>query len=220
MGAFVIDQIACFRCGLCKEACAFDAVTETRNRYIIDRSACTQCKACYTACPIDAVLIKKPRHVTIEEELKIPVDKIEIIDRRAKMILRDLLKNKPKDLFTINQDDPAIDAVKLMAEKGISDVLVVDDNGKLVGIFTERDVVKCANKNQPLDKAPLKNLMTTNITTFEPTAEISSVIQVVNKEKIRHMPVVENGKIIGIVTYRDLVSHVLPEVIYMAEAIY
>jgi CBS domain-containing protein len=96
----------------------------------------------------------------------------------------------------------------------------VDDNDKLVGIFTERDVVKCANKNVPLDKAPLKNLMSTNITTFEPTAEISSVIQVVAKEKIRHMPVVENDKIIGIITYRDLVSHVLPEVIYMAESIY
>lgn len=220
MGAFVIDQNACIRCGLCKEACAFDAVTETRNRYVIDRSACTQCKACYTACPIDAVEIKKPRHVTLEEEFKVPVEKIEIIDRRAKMIIRDLLKQKSVDIYTVSQNQPAIDAVNLMAEKSISDVLIVDEKGKLAGIFTERDVVKCANKNVPLDKAQLQNLMSTNITTFKPTDEISSVIQVVGKENIRHMPVVENDKIVGIITYRDLVAHVLPEVIYMAESIY
>jgi NADH-quinone oxidoreductase subunit F/NADP-reducing hydrogenase subunit HndC len=220
MGAFVIDQNACIRCGLCKEACAFDAVTETRNRYMIERSACTQCKACYTACPIDAVLIKKPRHVTLEEALKIPTENIEIFDRRAKMVLRDIIKKKSTEIITLTEDDFAIEAIKTMVGRKISNVLVVDENGKLKGIFTERDVVRCTGKNIPLDKVPLKNIMTKNIIAFDPSVEISAAIQVVSREKIRHLPVVENDKIIGIVTYRDLVSHVLPEVIYMAEAIY
>jgi NADH-quinone oxidoreductase subunit F/NADP-reducing hydrogenase subunit HndC len=220
MGAFVIDQNACIRCGLCKEACAFDAVNETRNKYMIDRPSCTQCKACYEACPIDAVLIKKPRHVTLEEELHVPTENIELFDRRAKMVLRDILNKKSSEIITANQEQPAIDAVKLMAEKNISDVLIVDDEGKLAGIFTERDVVTCADKNIPLDKAQLKNLMTKNIVVFDPSIEISSAIQVVARAKVRHMPVVEQGKLVGVITYRDLVSHVLPEVIYMAEAIY
>lgn len=220
MGAFVIDQNECIRCGLCKEACAFDAVTETRSRYLIDRTACTQCKACYTACPVDAVLIRKPRHVTLEEELKIPIENIEILDRRAKMILKDILNKKPPETYTATEDQPAIDAVKLMAEKNISDVVIVDEDGKVTGIFTEKDVVTCANKNIPLDKAPLKNLMTRNVIVFDSSVEISTAIQVVIREKIRHLPVVENNRIVGMITFRDLVSHVLPEVIYMAEAIY
>lgn len=220
MGAFVINQDICFRCGLCKQACAFNAVIETRNRYLIDRSACTQCKACYHACPINAVMIKKQRHVTLEEVFKVPTEQIEIIDRRAKMILRDILKKKPSEVFTINQEENADAAVKLMAEKNISDVIVVDDQGKLAGIFTERDVVRYIHNNVCLDTIPIKNLMTKKVITFDPSIEISTAMQIVAKEKIRHLPVVDKDTILGIITYRDLVSYVLPEVIYMAEAIY
>ncbi len=219
-GAFVIDQTNCFRCGLCKEACAFDAVIETRNRYLIDRSACTQCKACYAACPINAVMIRKPRHVTLEEVFKVPTENIEIIDRRAKMILRDILEKKSSEIFTISDDENADAALKLMAEKNISDVIVVDENGKLAGIFTERDVVRYIHSNVCLDTVPIKTLMTKKVITFDPSTEISAAIQLVAKENIRHLPVVEGDKLLGIITYRDLVAHVLPEVIYMAEAIY
>jgi len=219
-GAFVIDQTNCFRCGLCKEACAFDAVIETRNRYLIDRSACTQCKACYAACPINAVMIRKPRHVTLEEVFKVPTENIEIIDRRAKMILRDILEKKSSEIFTISDDENADAALKLMAEKNISDVIVVDENGKLAGIFTERDVVRYIHSNVCLDTVSIKTLMTKKVITFDPSTEISAAIQLVAKENIRHLPVVEGDKLLGIITYRDLVAHVLPEVIYMAEAIY
>jgi NADH-quinone oxidoreductase subunit F/NADP-reducing hydrogenase subunit HndC len=220
MGAFVIDQDRCFRCGLCKQACAFNAVIETKHRYLIDRTACTRCKACYSACPINAVLIKKPRHVTLQEVFKVPTENIAIIDRRARMNLKDILDKKPSEIFTITEDQNADAAVKLMAEKNISDVIVVDQDGKLAGIFTERDVVKYIHNNVCLDTVPIKNLMTKKVITFEPSTEISAAIQVVAKEKIRHLPVVEGDKLLGVITYRDLVAHVLPEVIYMAEAIY
>lgn len=220
MGAFVIDQNECFRCGLCKEACAFNAVTETRNRYKIDRTACTQCKACYIACPINAVKIKKPRHVALEEILKVSTDEIEIIDRRARMILKDILQKKPSDIFTVNQDQNADEAVKLMAENNISDVIVVDDSGKLAGIVTERDIVRYIHNNVCLEEVPIKNLMTKNVITFDPSIEISTALQIVAKEKIRHLPIVEKDNLMGVITYRDLVAHVLPEVIYMAESIY
>jgi NADH:ubiquinone oxidoreductase subunit F (NADH-binding)/CBS domain-containing protein/(2Fe-2S) ferredoxin len=220
MGAFVIDQSACIRCGLCKEACAFNAVTETRNRYLIDRKACTQCKACYTACPVEAVLIRKPRHVTLEEVFKVSTEDIEIIDRRARMILKDILDKKSAAIISVDQDQTADQAVKLMAEKKVSDVLVVDGGGKLAGIFTERDVVRYIHDKVSLEKTPIKNLMTKQVTTFEPSTEISQALQVVASQKIRHLPVVEGDKLVGMITYRDLISHVLPEVIYVAESIY
>jgi NADH-quinone oxidoreductase subunit F/NADP-reducing hydrogenase subunit HndC len=61
LGTFVIEHEECILCGLCQEACAFDAVKETRNSYFIDQDYCTKCKACYTACPVDAVKIHKSK---------------------------------------------------------------------------------------------------------------------------------------------------------------
>jgi NADH-quinone oxidoreductase subunit F/NADP-reducing hydrogenase subunit HndC len=61
LGMYRIENSECFLCGLCKEACAFGAVRELRNKYFIDQDYCTKCKACYTACPIDAVKIEKVR---------------------------------------------------------------------------------------------------------------------------------------------------------------
>jgi len=136
------------------------------------------------------------------------------------MILKDILDKKSADVLTINQDETADLAVKIMAENKVSDVLIVDETGKLVGIFTERDVVRYIYDNVCIEKTPIKTLMTKQITTFEPSTEISSAIQIVAKEKIRHLPVVEGDKIVGMITYRDLVAYVLPEVIYMAESIY
>ncbi|MDA8215970.1 MAG: CBS domain-containing protein [Nitrospiraceae bacterium] len=220
LGAFVIDQSECFRCGLCKEACVFDAVKETRDQYFIDRQYCTSCKACYYACPIGAVKVRKPRHLKLEEEFKIPSEKIEIIERRAKMTLRDILESKPIEIFCVNKKQRVKDAINLMNERNISAVMVVDDNNKLVGMFTERDVVKCFARNISFDTEIIENIMSREIITFDPSTEISAAISVVANKKMRHLPVVEGDKIVGMVTYRDLVSYVLPEIVYMAEEMY
>lgn len=68
LGKFSIDYEACFLCGLCKEACAFDAVKETRNKFFIDQDYCTRCNACYKACPVDAVKIEKHKRRAVEQE--------------------------------------------------------------------------------------------------------------------------------------------------------
>ncbi|MEW6163054.1 MAG: NADH-quinone oxidoreductase subunit NuoF [Nitrospirota bacterium] len=59
LGFFWIEQKECILCGLCKQACAFDAVKETRRSFFIDQDYCTKCKACYSACPVNAVKIEK-----------------------------------------------------------------------------------------------------------------------------------------------------------------
>jgi NADH-quinone oxidoreductase subunit F/NADP-reducing hydrogenase subunit HndC len=66
LGTFVINSEECILCGLCKEACAYDAVKETPREYFIDQDYCTKCKACYTACPVDAVKITKQPKSTVE----------------------------------------------------------------------------------------------------------------------------------------------------------
>lgn len=61
LGVYSIDHEQCFLCGLCKEACAFDAVKETSRSFFIDQDYCTKCKACYSACPIGAVKVEKQK---------------------------------------------------------------------------------------------------------------------------------------------------------------
>lgn len=68
LGMFRIEHDECFLCGLCKQACAFDAVKETRNSFFIDQDYCTKCKACYTACPIGAVKVEKQKRRMAKQE--------------------------------------------------------------------------------------------------------------------------------------------------------
>jgi NADH:ubiquinone oxidoreductase subunit F (NADH-binding)/CBS domain-containing protein len=221
LGAFVIDQNECFRCGLCKAACAFNAVTEMRDRFIIDRTACTQCKACFTACPIKAVKIRKQRHVLLEEVFKIPTEKIEVIDRRAKMNLGDIMKTKTSyELFAMTPGHKVTDAIKLMNDRNISAVMVVDEDQKLKGMITERDIVRGLSKGAVFLNDKIENIMTRDVITFTPFTEVSAAISVVANKKVRHLPVVDGDRIVGMITYRDLVSYVLPEIIYMAEDMY
>ncbi|MDP3260625.1 MAG: NADH-ubiquinone oxidoreductase-F iron-sulfur binding region domain-containing protein [Thermodesulfovibrionales bacterium] len=65
LGVYSIDHEQCFLCGLCKEACAFDAVKETSRSFFIDQDYCTKCKACYIACPIDAVKVEKQKRKSV-----------------------------------------------------------------------------------------------------------------------------------------------------------
>ncbi len=219
MGVFVINQIECIRCGLCKQACAYGAVIETRKRYFIDRDYCTKCKSCYYACPVDAVRLLKPRYVRLEEEFKIPLENIETIERRCKMTLKDIIESKALVIVNINKYHTVRDAVKTMSEKNVSGIFILDENNKLVSIFTERDIVRCVFNNISLDEI-IENVMRRDITTFDPSAEISTAIAIASRKKIRHLPVVEGDKIVGMVTFRDLVSYLLPEICYIAENIY
>jgi NADH-quinone oxidoreductase subunit F/NADP-reducing hydrogenase subunit HndC len=59
LGVFRIDAEHCILCGLCKSACAFEAVTELRDRYSIDQDYCTRCKACHSVCPTNAIVIER-----------------------------------------------------------------------------------------------------------------------------------------------------------------
>ena len=66
----------------------------------------------------------------------------------------------------------------------------------------------------------IENIMTKEVITFTPSTEISAAISVVANKKVRHLPIVEGDRIVGMITYRDLVSYVLPEIVYMAKDLY
>jgi NADH:ubiquinone oxidoreductase subunit F (NADH-binding)/(2Fe-2S) ferredoxin len=69
LGVFRIEHEECFLCGLCREACAFDAVKSTKDSFFIDQDYCTKCKACYNACPIGAVKVEKQKKRDVSQEV-------------------------------------------------------------------------------------------------------------------------------------------------------
>ena len=217
MGIFVINQSECIKCGLCKEACAHNAVIETKDKYFIARDYCTRCKACYQVCPVNAVKLLSPRYLRLEEEFKIPLESMDSIERRSRMVLRSVIESKPLGIVTVAKDQRISEAVRVMGEKNVSGVFVVDENNKLVSIFTERDIVHCVVKGISLKDEVIQNVVRTDLTIFDPSIVLSSAIAIALRKKIRHLPVVEEDKIVGMITFRDLVSYLLPEIIYMAK---
>ncbi len=219
-GVFVINSAECFLCGLCKKACAYGAVKESSRAFFIDQDKCRKCKACFTACPIGAVKIRKHSIARLQEQFRIPSDKIEILERRASMTLKDLVKVKPTKMVTCQESCIVADAVTIMDGQNVGSILVLNEEKKLVGIFTERDIMHCFAKNVQFKQKTMKDVMSPNPVTLDAATDISVAVSLMSEKKIRHLPVMEDEKIIGVVSYRDLVSYLLPEIIFMAEDIY
>ncbi len=136
------------------------------------------------------------------------------------MTLRDLLQAKPSKMVTCKTTCMVADAVTVMDGHNVGSILVLDDDDKLVGIFTERDIMHCFVKNISFKDETMGKIMTPNPIIFDASTEISIAITVMSEKKIRHLPVTEGGKLTGVVSYRDLVSYLLPQVIYSSEDIF
>ena len=107
-------------------------------------------------------------------------------------------------VVTINSDKSALDAALLMKEKRISS-LIVQDNDELLGIITERDFVKrvCAN-NRVSSEVKISELMSKIQTYAAPDTPVDVAVQRMINNRIRRLPVISNGKVIGIITVTDL----------------
>jgi CBS domain-containing protein len=107
----------------------------------------------------------------------------------------------------IDGSDTALEAAKRMSEKGISSLFVVKD-GDPVGIVTERDFIKkvCA-KEIPIADVKVSEIMSKILTTADPETPIEVAVQRMVNHKIRRLPIIEGGKIVGIITVTDLAKH-------------
>ncbi|MFZ5997370.1 MAG: NADH-ubiquinone oxidoreductase-F iron-sulfur binding region domain-containing protein [Nitrospirota bacterium] len=216
MGVYIINQTECIRCGLCKEACAFGAVKETRDKYFIDRDDCVKCRACYEACPVEAVKVRKQSLVKLQEQFGIPSERIEVLERSTRMTLKDVVQSKPMIVETCSPDCIVADAVTIMDGKNIGSLLVADAEGELIGIFTERDIMHCLVKGVQLNSEVMRNVMTPTPVTLDASSDLGIAVTLMSDKKIRHLPVTEDEKVVGVISYRDVVSYLLPEVAYLS----
>ncbi|MDE1906119.1 MAG: CBS domain-containing protein [Rhodospirillales bacterium] len=122
------------------------------------------------------------------------------------MLVNTILKNKPPGFFSVTPATPVSGVIDILAKKGIGAVLVVE-NGELVGILSERDIVRslsrCAAKTLELTAG---DLMTREPITATPETTTEQAMEIMTDRHFRHLPIVENGKLAGLVSIGDVVK--------------
>src|SRR5574341_36732 len=127
------------------------------------------------------------------------------------MKIENILAKKGTQVFTIQPDKSLKDAIALLVRHNIGALVVVDAAGKPVGIISERDIIREAGKTQDLFAQPVRRVMTKDVTTGTPYDDLKSVLQTMTNRHFRHLPVVEHGKLVGIVSIGDVVKAQLDE---------
>jgi CBS domain-containing protein len=115
-------------------------------------------------------------------------------------------------LVTARPDESAADAIRRMLQSGIGSVIVVDEH-QPVGMFTERDVLRLAGEGADFESIPVRRAMTPRPLTIGTGDNILEASQMMAERKLRHLPVVEDGNLVGIVSMRDVLA-------YLAERLY
>lgn len=123
------------------------------------------------------------------------------------MKVRELLEAKGKDTVSIDVNSSVDDAIRSMNTRKIS-AIIVTENGKTVGIFTERDVVRCyiATGGKSFKEVPVRDAMVRDLVVAVPDEDIHEVSATMVEKNIRHLPVVDDGRIIGMLSIRDIIQ--------------
>ncbi|QXI33965.1 MULTISPECIES: CBS domain-containing protein [Pseudomonas] len=120
-------------------------------------------------------------------------------------------KSQHQTVYTIGPDDSVLDALKLLAEKNIGALPVVEDN-LVVGIVSERDYArKLVLKGRSSAATPVREIMSAPVITVEPKKSLDYCMQQMTDRHLRHLPVVENGQLLGLLSIGDLVKETIAE---------
>lgn len=128
------------------------------------------------------------------------------------MSVAQILAEKGSAVVTIESDKTISDAIALLNKHRIGAVVVVDTVGAVQGIFSERDVVRVVGQvGQEGLKLPIAERMTRKVATCTPSASLIDMLTMMTEGKFRHLPVVENGKLGGMVSIGDIVKYRLAQ---------
>ncbi|MBP2292497.1 CBS domain-containing protein [Azospirillum rugosum] len=118
-----------------------------------------------------------------------------------------VLKRKGSAIIAARPDDPVSAVARTLAQHRIGAVLVMGDDGVPVGILSERDIVRAvaADGAQALDR-PTADLMTRDLVTGRPSDTVSRIMAVMTERRIRHLPIMENDQLVGLVSIGDVVK--------------
>jgi CBS domain-containing protein len=123
-----------------------------------------------------------------------------------------ILKSKPEQtVYTVTPSTSVFDAVKLMAEKNIGALLVMEDV-KIVGIITERDYArKIVLIGRSSKETPVRDIMTSPVMSVGPSQTNEECMALMTDNRVRHLPVMDSGKLLGLISIGDLVKDIISE---------
>lgn len=136
------------------------------------------------------------------------------------MLVSQILKTKGAEVFAANQNNTVAVAASLLHERRIGAVVIVDDAGDVAGILSERDIVRLlAQEGAEALRRPVSSCMTRDVLFAKPAESIDSLLGRMTDRRIRHLPVVDGGKLAGIVSIGDLVKAKIAETEAEAEGL-
>lgn len=125
--------------------------------------------------------------------------------------VRHILEGKGNKVWSVTPDTMVFDALKLMSEKNLGAVLVQHE-GHLDGIFSERDYArKIILKGKSSKETSVGEIMTANVVTVEPKQSIEECMALMTTQRVRHLPVVEGGNVVGVISIGDVVKSIISE---------
>lgn len=126
-------------------------------------------------------------------------------------MVRQLLKEKGHNIFTVGPDETVFDAIRKMADENIGS-LVVCEGKKLIGIITERHYARNVFlKGRASPSTLVKDVMETQVVFVRPDQTVDECMAVMSEKRVRHLPVMDQGKLIGIISIGDLVKHIISD---------
>ena len=126
--------------------------------------------------------------------------------------VRQLLDEKGYEIYSVTPETTVYDTINLMSDRAIGAVLVLDDNERMVGILSERDYTrKIVLKNRSSRDTQVKEIMTVEVIFVTPDQHIEDCMEKMSHYHIRHMPVLENDKPIGMLSVMDVMRNILSQ---------
>jgi CBS domain-containing protein len=125
--------------------------------------------------------------------------------------LAQLLTTKGSHVWSISPEATVFDGLRLMAEKNIGALLIVED-GQPVGMMSERDYArKVILEGRSSRDTPIRSIMTTDLVHISPTASVERGLALMTEERVRHLPVIEEGTVLGLISIGDLVKAMIQD---------
>jgi CBS domain-containing protein len=127
-------------------------------------------------------------------------------------VVRDLLARKGTDVVSIAPSATVLDAAQLMNDRGVGGVVVLDGNGALLGIFTERDILRrVVAAGRAPDTTRLSEVFSRDNVTSGPHTHVVECASIMSTRRVRHLPVIDAGGLHGLVTIGDVLAHRLSD---------
>lgn len=131
--------------------------------------------------------------------------------------VRELLRIKGQEIWSVSPDTPVYDALELMAEKNVGALLVLEGD-KLAGILSERDYArKVILKGKASKNTPAREIMSENVVCVTPKQSVAECMALMTDKHFRHLPVIEDGKLVGVISIGDVVKAIISEQKFVIE---